>query len=278
MGSKRMAVVAQNGKRRFHPKLNKHFVVNHEGWDVYSVDASVVRNIALPDEEFSNFVTHLEFPGLIPKGEIWLGEKNLNKEGIFFIANALVHMKAKKEGIPDEKAYTAGLNVERSLREKLTGLKFRAGRPHKRVPRELYVDRYITLFDAKFAIAVWLVDGNMVRSLYKTDYTEGGHGYVYRWVPRQEIWIEKDLDRWELPYIVSHEYLELRLMRDEGIDYDTAHEICSKVEFNLRKGRGGKSILSPGRGRLSKHDLPKLTREEIFRYVVKNYVQAKRAS
>ena len=140
------------------------------------------------------------------------------------------------------------------------------------------VDRYITLLDTKFAIEVWVVDGSMVRSLYKTDYTEGGHGYVYRWVPRQEIWIEKDLDRWELPFIVSHEYLELRLMRDEGIDYDTAHEICSKIEFNLRKGRGAKLILSPGRGRLTKHDLAKLTGEEIFRYVVKNYVQTKRAN
>src|SRR5438067_959895 len=85
-----------------------------------------------------------------------------------------------------------------------------------------------------YSIDDWLVDGNMVRSLYKTDYTEGGHGYVYRWVPKQEIWVEKDLDRWELPFIVSHEYLELRLMRDLGIEYDKAHEICSKVEFDLR--------------------------------------------
>ena len=268
-----MAVIVQNGKRRSPPKLNKHFIVNHEGWDVYSVDASVVRNIALPDEEFGNFAIHEEFPGLIPKGEIWVGEKNLNREGIFFIANALKRMKAKKEGMPDEKAYTAGLNVERSLREKLTALKFRAGRPHKRVPSELYVDRYITLLDTKFAIEVWVVDGSMVRSLYKTDYTEGGHGYVYRWVPKQEIWVEMDLDRWELPFIVSHEYLELRLMRDEGIDYDTAHEICSKVEFKLRKGRGLKPLLAPGRRRLSKTDLPKLTGDKVLDYVVKHYVR-----
>src|SRR6202011_3256568 len=130
-----------------------------------------------------------------------------------------------------------GLGVERALREKLTGLKFRAGKPHKRVPRKLYVEGYITLADLKFPIQVWLVDGNMVRSLYKTDYTEGGHGYVYRWVPKREIWVEKDLDRWELPFILCHEYLELRLMRDKGLAYDKAHEICSKVEFNLRKGR-----------------------------------------
>jgi hypothetical protein len=116
------------------------------------------------------------------------------------------------------------------------------------------------------------VDGNKVRSWYKTDYTEGGHGYVYRWIPKEQIWIEKDLDRWELPYIVSHEYIELRLMRDEGIDYDTAHSICSKFEFNLRKRRGAHPLLGSGRRRLTKRDLPKLTRNEVFEYVVKTYV------
>jgi hypothetical protein len=113
----------------------------------------------------------------------------------------------------------------------------------------------------------------MVRSWYKTDYVEGGHGYVYRWIPKQQIWIEKDLDRWELPYIVSHEYMELRLMRDEGIDYDTAHCICSKFEFELRKRRGAHSLLVSGRRRLAKRDLPRLARNEVFEYVVKTYVR-----
>ena len=260
-------------KKSAHPKLNKQFVATHEGWNVYSVDSSSIRNIAQPDEEFTSFATRNEFPDLIPRGEIWIGEKNLDKEGIFFIANALTRLKELETGSSDDKAYTAGLNVERSLREKLTGLKFRGGKPHKRVPPHLYVERYLTLADAKFDIEVWLVDGNLVRSLYKTDYVEGGHGYVYPWVPKQQIWIEKDLDRWELPFIVSHEYIELRLMRDEGLEYDEAHEICSKVEFKLRKRKGLNPFLTPGRRHLSKTDLPKLTRDEVLDYVVKRYVR-----
>ena len=263
--------VQTKGRRR--PKLHKQFVATHEGWDVYSVDTSAIRNIAQPDEEFTNFATQDDFPDLIPKGEIWVGEKNLDKEGVFFIANALAQRKELENGSSEEKAYTAGLNVERSLRERLTGLKFRAGRPHKRVPPELYIERYITLPDVKFPIEVWLVDGSRVRSLYKTDYAEGGHGYVYRWVPKQQIWIEKDLDRWELPFIVSHEYIEVRLMRDEGLDYDKAHEICSKVEFKLRKCKGAIRFLAQGRRRLSKPDLPKLARDEVLNYVVRTYVK-----
>src|SRR5262249_41533961 len=149
------------------------------------------------------------FPSLIPAGEIWLSDKTLDKEGVFFIANALTRLKKEAAGVREETAYTAGLNVERRLRDKLNGIEFRAGRPHKRVPAGVYVRPYATLPDPQFPIEVWLVDGNVVRSFYKTDYTEAGHGYVYRWVPKDQIWIEKDLDRRELPFIVSHEYLEL---------------------------------------------------------------------
>jgi hypothetical protein len=266
-------MVAALKKSHSRTRLNKRFIVTHEGWDVYSVDPSTLRTVAQPDEEFGNFATREEFPNLIPEGEIWIGNRNLDREGVFFIADALLRMKEKANGSPDERAYTASLNLERCLREKLNGLKFGAGRPHKRVPPELYIDDYITLPDQRFPINVWLVDGNIVRSLYKTDYTEGGHGYVYRWVPKQEIWVEKDLDRWELPFIISHEYLELRLMRDKGIDYDTAHEICSKVEFNLRKGRGGNALLVSGHRRLTKRDLPNLTHDDIFQYVCKTYLK-----
>jgi hypothetical protein len=268
-----MASAVRKKTRHFQPKLHKRFVATHEGWHVYSVDASALRTIAQPDEEFGNFATCEEFPDLIPKGEIWLGEKNLDKEGVFFIANALTRVHETQKGSSEDRAYTAGLNVERRLRERLTGLKFRGGKPHKRVPSIVYVEPYITLPDIKFPIEVWLVDGNVVRSLYKTDYTEGGHGYVYRWVPKGEIWIEKDLDRWELPYILCHEYLELRLMRDEGIDYDRAHDICSKVEFKLRKGKGAKPLLAPGRRRLMKKDLHNLTGDEVLRYAVKTYLK-----
>jgi hypothetical protein len=259
-------------RRQFRPRLNKQFVATHEQYNVYSVDPSAIRNLAKPDEEFTNFATREDFPDLIPEGEVWVGEKNLDKEGVFFIADALARFKAKENGCTEDKSAEAGLEVERFLREKLTGLKFRDGKPHKRVPPDLYVKRYLVLPDKEFPVRVWLVDGNMVRCYYKTDYAEGGHGYVYPWVPRREIWIEKDIDRWELPFILSHEYLEMRLMRDEGIEYDQAHEICSKVEFNLRKIKGIAPLLTPGRQRLTKRDLPRLTNESVFRYVVKNYL------
>ena len=268
-----MPVKGTKRHTRFTPSLKKTFVGTHEGFDVYTVDAFAIRNYAQPDEEFTNFATPEEFPDLIPEGEIWISHKLLESEGVFFIANALTRLQELQRGISEERADEAGLKAERLLREQQLGVRFRDGRPHPRVPPEIYAEKYITLPDPVSPVEVWLIEGKLARAWYKTDYTEGGHGYVYPWVPRRQIWIEKALHRSEIPFILCHEYIEMRLMRDEGLDYDRAHEICSKMEFSIRKGKGAKSLLAPGRRKLVKRDLPHLTKNNVFYYVLKTYVK-----
>ncbi len=65
-------------------------------------------------------------------------------------------------------------------------------------------------------------------------------------------------------------------MRDEKLDYDTAHDICSRVEFHLRKNQPVKRFLVPGRRKLHKGDLPKLASKELFRYVVQHHVKTRK--
>ena len=260
------------GQNHFEPKLNKKRVLNHEEHTVYSVNGFAVRNFARADEEFGNFATQDDFPDLIPRSEIWISEKLAAREGVFFIANALTECKWKAGGAA-ERAYDEGLEMERALREKLNGVEFRDGKPHKRVPSAIYIEHYIDLPDPEGPVKVWIVDGNLVRSYYKTDYTEGGHGYVYPWVPRREIWIEDGVDRRELPFIVCHEYLERRLMRDERLDYESAHAICSRVEFELRKARGATPLLATRRRKLHKKDLIRLSKDEVFQFVQRRYVR-----
>lgn len=258
-------------------KLHKRFIATHDEFDFYAVNGYAVRDVAQPDEEFGCFATSDEFPSLIPKGEVWLAEQTIEREGLFFIANALTQLREQARGTPGDRAYTAGIEVERLLRERLNHLKFRGAGPQKRVPKEVYVRLYATLPDKNdTTVQVWIVDGNVVRSLYKTDYTEGGHGFVYPWVPNDEIWIEHSLDQRELPFIVAHEYIERRLMRDAKLDYDTAHDICSRVEFHLRKNQPVKRFLAPGRRKVHKGDLPKLASEELFRYVVQHHVKTRK--
>jgi hypothetical protein len=258
----------------FRPKLHKRRVLTHADYTVYSVNGLAVRNVAKPDEEFGNFATADDFPDLIPKGEIWISEKLAEREGIFFIANALTQLSLQAAGADPARCYDEGLQVERLLREKYNGVAFREGKPHKRVPDELYLERYVELPDPQGLVEVWRIDGNLARSYYKTDYTEGGHGYVYPWVPKPEIWVEDGVDHRELPFIVAHEYLERRLMRDAGMKYDPAHEVCSKVEFDLRKGAEVKRFVAPGRQKVGIPNLARLTSQELFAFVIKKYVKS----
>ncbi len=257
----------------FQPELHKKRLLTHAEFTVYSVNGFAVRDVAKPDEEFGNFATKDEFPNLIPKGEIWISEKLAEKEGIFFIANGLTQRLRCQAGISEERAYDDGLEVERLLREKLNGIEFRDGKPHKTVPREIYLDVYLTLPDPKEDVEVWLVDGNLVRSYYKIDYTQGGHGYVYAWVPKLQIWVEDGVDHREIPYITAHEYIERRLMRDAHLGYDRAHKVCSAMEFDLRKNGEVKRFLTRGTRKIHKRDLPRLTSQELFDYVRKHYVK-----
>src|SRR5438034_6531778 len=126
----------------YQPKLHKRLVLSHADYTVYSVNGFAVRNVAQPDEEFGNFATRDDFPNLIPRGEIWISEKLAPKEGVFFIADALTQLSRQAAGATD-KAYDDGLEVERQLREKLNGVAFRAGKPHKHVPKAIYLEHYL---------------------------------------------------------------------------------------------------------------------------------------
>src|SRR5205807_10246971 len=106
-------------KARTPTRLNKQYITTYDGFSVYAVSAFAVRDTAQPDEEFGIFASRDEFAHLIPKGEIWIDEKSVEKEGIFFIADALTRFKQEERGVDPGRAYTTGLNVERMLREKL---------------------------------------------------------------------------------------------------------------------------------------------------------------
>src|SRR5207237_6985489 len=105
-----------------------------------AVNGYAVRDVAQPDEEFGSFATQDEFRTLIPRGEVWIAEQTIEKEGLFFIANALTQLKEQARGVPEGRAYTEGIQVERLLRERLNHLKFRGAGAQKRVPKEVYLE------------------------------------------------------------------------------------------------------------------------------------------
>jgi hypothetical protein len=264
--------------RNRRQQVDRRVVMSQQGFDICTVDSFEVRDLTRADEEFTNFAIHEDFPDLIPEREIWIDRRLFREEAVYYLANALVRLKVRRDGALEIAAYRAGLKMERQLRERLGGERYRNGRPHRRVPRRVYHSLYARIADPLAKIAVWFVQGNLVRSLYRTEYTEGGHGYVYRWVPKDQIWVEHDLDLPEIPFLVAHEYVELRLMRDHGLEYDPAHTIAAEVEFELRDGRGVTRVVMPKGQTFSRADLARLAAPDVFAEVEARFLKPRRKS
>src|SRR5690349_956554 len=122
------------GRPRTTPKLGKRTVATLLGYDVVTVNAFGVRDLARHDEEFTNFATHSDFPSLIPRREVWIDRRLFEADGLFFLVNALTQLEARMRGDSEDRSYDSGLAAERLLRERLVGERYRDGRPHKRVP------------------------------------------------------------------------------------------------------------------------------------------------
>ncbi len=165
------------------------------------------------DEDFGLYGVHTEFPDLVPEKEIWLGAEG-QEEWPVFLEGAL--------------AWEATKNYDDALKaESLARGGLRLGSDDPRL-------RYVySIPDPVETVVVWRVDGRVVRDNWKTDFVEGGHHYVYPWVPKGEIWIADCVDE-EIPFLVTHEYTEMCLMRDRCMPYDKAHNLANRAEWRAR--------------------------------------------
>ena len=188
--------------------------------EIWQVHGPYIRSNL--DIEFTNMGHHYIFPKLIPKGQIWLDEEHGPDEEEFFIRNMLVEYNLMKAGIPFDSAHDVAIEEEFRLRQ-LRGL------TDKTDPKISIMKIY-----SMSPTFVWLVDGRKVRDHYDIDFTEGGHGLVYDWIPKNEIWIDDDLNPSERKYVLAHERFEWKKM-DQGMEYDDAHEAASKAELQMRR-------------------------------------------
>jgi hypothetical protein len=85
-------------------------------------------------------------------------------------------------------------------------------------------------------LSLVLVDGTYIRDHYDSDFSQGGNGYRYRFVPKGEIWIDCQIDPGEWPLIAFHECVEVEHMKG-GWDYDRAHDAAKKLEGHFRTAR-----------------------------------------
>jgi hypothetical protein len=175
---------------------------------VWIVDGSYIRGHI--DEEFTNFGQHYRY-SYIPKMEFWIDKEAQHDERQFFIDHLLTEYELMRKGITYEKALSQADTRERVERR-------RAGDVRK-----------MTQSGKK------LPDGHDVhdRSAFDIDFTEGGHDFVYEFVPENEVWIDDAIMEPERPYVLLHELHERNRM-SSGWSYNKAHAESSHIEYRCR--------------------------------------------
>ena len=194
---------------------------------IWIVDGTYVRTHI--DEEFTNYGQHYNFK-YIPKEEFWLDHEGKPDEQKFFIDHLLVEHRLMGKGVPYDDALEQADKIELSERKKSGDVRKLTKGKNLPDAEKVHVRLWKKL---ETPVSVWIVDGRLVRSVFDVDFTEGGHDYVYEFVPQNEVWIDNDLEEVERPYVLLHELHERNLMA-KGWDYDRAHEDSSKIEYHCR--------------------------------------------
>lgn len=78
------------------------------------------------------------------------------------------------------------------------------------------------------------VDGARIRDRH-VGFALGGHGYVYDWIPKSEVWVEKILKGCDRKATVVHELAEREAMK-RGMHYEAAHRLANGAERIFRRG------------------------------------------
>ncbi|MBU1349017.1 hypothetical protein KJ781_03035 [Patescibacteria group bacterium] len=174
------------------------------------VDATRIRNTI--DTDFTGVGTHADYP-YIPLGELWISKS-----------------------LKDEKAVFVALwKLERSMRGKPFRLIREKAKKTLTTPKKTKVAVKKTMRKGTYKIV--FVDGATVRAGLDPYFLLGGHGLVYPYIPKNEIWIDTKQDPSETKYTILHEMDEHQRM-SKGMSYDDAHDFALAVERMHRRKDG----------------------------------------
>ena len=85
---------------------------------------------------------------------------------------------------------------------------------------------------------VFLVNGGYVRDNFDVDWVWGGHHFVYKWIPEDEIWVERhESDPHDTIALITHVVIEYKNMKYKKEKYPKAHENASLKEKQVRQRR-----------------------------------------
>ncbi len=198
------------------------------GYAVWYVDGYWIRKNL--DRAFTNFAGHRHLV-FIPKDEFWIDQESKKKEARYFIDNFIVIERELKNGKSFADAAKIADKIEKRERGK-SGIVKRLKKIKSREKVLAEVRKKILFGKYTKNLKIWQVRGDLVRSLFYLDFTEGGHDKVYDFIPENEVWIDDDVYKKEIPYVLIHELCERKLMA-KGWKYDPT----GQGVFSRKKGK-----------------------------------------
>jgi Putative phage serine protease XkdF/ParB-like nuclease domain len=183
---------------------------------IWIVDGEQVRDTI--DDDFTDYAQH-EHKSYVPEDEIWIDDLTEPQERKFMATAAI-----------------------RERSQMLDGKSFDLA--HDEVDAESFKERSVDFagqetIDAEpwqtfGSIEVFLVDGEVVRDRLTPDWVYGGHDLVYRFIPKGQVWLERDLDDAERPVMLLHELWERGEML-AGAPFTVAHRDANDIERIARR-------------------------------------------
>jgi len=95
----------------------------------------------------------------------------------------------------------------------------------------------INLLKKQGNLKIYLVRGKKVRENLDPNFFAGGHGLVYKYIPKNEVWLDNTAIPKERKYVLIHELYEINLMK-KGKSYSNAHEYANAAEKEARRKDG----------------------------------------
>jgi len=176
------------------------------------IDGFKIRNTF--DIDFGVLAHHTNTPYLRP-GELWL-DKAFRAEKKIIISDYLQIKRLRKKYIYEKVKELMRFKVEKGF--KIDSLK-------------------IKLLKKQGQLKIYLINGKMLRKKLDPNFYFGGHHLAYKYVPKNEVWLDNSVVIKERKYVLIHELYELQMMK-KGKGYNDAHDYANAVEKEARRKDG----------------------------------------
>ncbi|MBI3397455.1 hypothetical protein HY045_03185 [Candidatus Woesebacteria bacterium] len=94
---------------------------------------------------------------------------------------------------------------------------------------------YLRKAEKRLGNEVWIVNGPKIRLVIYDEFLLGGNDQRYKFVPKNEIWVDGSAGSLEYEYTTMHEVYERDLMESKGMTYNKTHNLALKIEIEERK-------------------------------------------